>query len=277
MISKRPIRIIHKNDLRAYLGDWKNMMNMMSKMKPEEGQRYRVTRIPTPFEAFSFDSDDLSVLLAYLDNSLTTLEETRLSQFNDRAYAEARVFLKTCFIIFPILLDDLSGIIGYFYKNNENLELKKSFDKLLQQSKKEGFPEDLFKLLEQTSSWFPEIKDTRDDLIHYYDSILISFKEIEGGKNILGHFHIKGRTPYAYEDTRKFLGLVFCEYQKLIDNLLDHFDTKFREWYGIVQGKSGRTGSIIEGYPGFMLWWAYKYGNYRHKDLQVSEGSIEPL
>ena len=109
-------------------------------------------------------------------------------------------------------------------------------------------------------------------MIHYYDSILISFKEIEGGKNILGHFHIKGRTPYAYEDTRKFLGLVFCEYQKLIDNLLDHFDTKFRGWYGIVQGESSRTDSIIEGYAGIMLWWAYKYGNYRHKDLKVSGG-----
>lgn len=270
MTSQRPIRIVHKNDLSAYLGDWENMMSMMSKIKPEESQHYRVPRIPTPFESFHFDSHDLSVLLAYLDDSLTILEGTPLSQFNGQAYAEARVFLKTCFIIFPILLDDLSGIIGYFYKNNENLELKKSFDKLLKQSKKEGFPEDLSKLLEQTSSWFPEIKDTRDDLIHYYDSILLSFKEIEGGKNIIGHFHIKGRTPIAYEDTRKYLGLVFCEYQKLIDNLLDHFDAKFRYWYGIVQGKTSRTISIIEG--AILLWWAYKYGNYRHEDLQVIEG-----
>jgi hypothetical protein len=272
----REISVVHKNDLSTYLGDWKNVMNMlsntMSKMKPEESQDYRVPRIPTPFESFHFDSYDLSVLLAYLGDSLTILEETPLSQFNDRAYAEARVFLKMCFIIFPILLDDLSGIIGYFYKNNENLELKKSFDKLLKQSKKEGFPEDLAKLLEQTSSWFPEIKDTRDDLIHYYDSILLSFKEIEGGRNIIGHFHIKGRTPIAYEDTRKYLGLVFCEYQKLIDNLLDHFDTKFRDWYRIVQGKSGRSGTIMSGCVALPLWWAHKYGDYRHQDLQVSEG-----
>ncbi|MFC1933012.1 hypothetical protein ACFLXU_05230 [Chloroflexota bacterium] len=271
MASQRPISIVHKNDLGAYLGDWKNVMNMMSGMKLDESQNYRVPRIPTPIESFSFDSHDLTVLLAYLHDSLTLLKETPLSEFNNRAYAEARVFLKTCLIIFPILLDDLSGIIGYFYKNNEKLVLKKSFDKLRKQSKNKGFPEDLSKLLEQTGSWFPEMKDTRDDLIHYYDSILLSFKEIEGDKNIIGHFHIKGRAPIAYEDTRKYLGLMFCEYQKLIDNLLDHFDTKFQGWYGIVQGKSGRTTTTLQGYAGLPLWWACKYGEYRHRDLVVNE------
>ncbi|GAI30068.1 unnamed protein product, partial [marine sediment metagenome] len=35
--------------------------------------------------------------------------------------------------------------------------------------------------------------------------------------------------------------------------------------------KPHRDLNIIQGYAGIMLWWAYKYGNYRHKDLVVTE------
>jgi hypothetical protein len=277
----REISVVHKNDLGAYFGDWKNAMHFiylpLARKNSVEAQRYHITKIPKPIESFSFNSTDLSLILAYLDDKLTVLEETPLtpSQFNYQAYAEARVFLKASYLFFRILLDDIAGIIEYFYKENEpNVYrgLKKGLNALLNKAKNGKLPEDLSKLLEQPIVWFPEMRKRRVDLEHHYESLLISFKQDEDGKNILGHFSTKGHTSRDYEDIRDYFGYLLCEYQAFVDNLLDHFDTKFREWYGIIQDKSGRTASIISGCTALPLWWAYKYGNYRHKDLQVSEG-----
>ncbi len=276
MSSQTQIRITHKNDLRAYLGDWKTEMGILyitiAKRKPEESKRFHVTEIPKPIESFSFNSDDFSILLRYLDNTLRILEETPVtpSKFPYQAYAEARVFLKAFFIFLRILLDDLSGIIEYFYKTNERLDLPESFHRLLKKADMCEMHEDLSKLLRPRRSWFQELKKIRDNLIHHYDSILISFKQNGKGKNVIGHFHIKGPTPGTHEDTRKYIGLALSEYQGLIDDLLDHFDERFKDWYGIVRGKTSRTTSIIEG--DITLWWAYKYGNYRDQSLQVDEG-----
>jgi len=75
MSSPKLIRIVHKNDLSAYLGDWKTSMNVMSdaigrRVSKEEGERYHITRNPKPFESFSFNSHDLSLLFTYLDDRL---------------------------------------------------------------------------------------------------------------------------------------------------------------------------------------------------------------
>ncbi len=245
----------------------------IAKSEPEKSKRYYMTGIPKTIESFSFNSDDFSILLRCLDNTLRILEETPVtpSEFPYNAYAEARFFLKAFFIFLRILLDDLSGIIEYFYKTNERLDLSKGkgFNKLLKEADKSKMPEDLSKLLKQKRSWFQELKKTRDDLVHRYDSILISFKQNGEGRNVVGHFNIKGPTPYVHEDTRKYIGLALSEYQRLIDDLLGHFDERFKDWYGIVRGKTSRTTTIIEG--GIMLWWAYKYGNYRDQTLKVDE------
>ena len=277
MSSPKLIRIVHKNDLSAYLGDWKNAMYLayltISRKNQSESQRYHITRIPTPIESFSFNSTDFSILLGYLDDRLRILEQVKIApnQFSYQSYAEARVFLKTFFFFFRILLDDLSGIIGYFYKANRVIELPRSFDDLQKKAVKQSLPDDLQQILQPTLLWFSKMKDSRDDLVHHFDSILLSFKQGKGGKNIVGHFNIKGRSSYIEEDTRQHIGLLLCEYQKFIDNLLDHFDTKFGEWYGIIQGESGRTTSILQGSAGITLWWAYRYGNYRNDNLQVIE------
>jgi hypothetical protein len=277
MSPQTQIRITHTNDLRAYLSDWKTQIGILYitivKRDPEESKRYYMARIPKTIESFSFNSDDFSILLRYLDNTLRILEETPVtpSEFPYQAYAEARVFLKAFFIFLRILLDDLSGIIEYFYKTNERLDLSKGkgFNKLLKEADKSKVSEDLSKLLRQRRSWFQELKKTRDDLVHHYDSILISFKQNGEGRNVVGHFNIKGRTPNVHEDTRKYIGLALSEYQRLIDDLLDHFDERFKDWYGIVRGKTSRTTTIIEG--DITLWWAYKYGNYRDQTLKVDE------
>jgi hypothetical protein len=207
-----------------------------------------------------------------LDSRLRILEEKPIPQLDFLAYAEARVFLKAFYVFFRILLDDVSGVIEFFYKKNEPIvEVTKSFDDILKKSESGRLPSDLSKILESSSSWFPEVRDSRDDLVHHYDSHLISIKQGEGERNILGHFNIKGRTRREFASIREHLGFLLCEYQTLIDNLLDHFDTKFGDWHGIFQGKSGRNLTIMQGCVAFPLWWAYKYGNYRHEDLQVSE------
>ena len=90
------------------------MMNYILKVQPP-------ISMPTPFAFLSNNTYDLSLMFAYLDDKLTVFEETPLtpSQFNYQAYAEARVFLKASYLFFRILLDDVSGIIEYFYKKNE--------------------------------------------------------------------------------------------------------------------------------------------------------------
>lgn len=275
MKKKISIIVRHRNCLSTYLGDWMTMMRIITNTKKIKGsQRYELLRIPTVLESLSNNTYDLSVVLAHLDSRLRVLEEEPTSQLDFLAYAEARVFLKAFYIFFRILLDDLSGVIEFFYKKNEpSIRVGKSFHDLLKNYEKGNLPEDLSRLLKQSSLWFPEVTDTRDDLIHHYDSLLISISQGDGVKNVLGHFNIKGRTYREHVNIREHFGFLLREYQTLIDNLLDHFDTKFRGWYGIIQGKAGRNLTIMQGCVAFPLWWAYKYGGYRHGDLQVS-GSV---
>lgn len=277
MEQPKTIQVVYKNDLNTYLSDWKNTINIISTFErsgPDKIRNHLVTKYPAPFAALSRNSYDLSLLLKFLDERLGILEESfTLDKFNDQAYAEASTFIKACFIFFRILLDDLSGIINYFYKKNEKIEWSNSFDGLLKQSKKRKFPNELSKLLEKALIWFPEAKTKRDDLVHNYDSILIIFKQGENGKNIIGHMSGKMSSSNICDDTRKYFGFILGGYQKLIDDLLDLFDIKFKDWYGIVQSDKGRNLTIIE--DGIMLWWAYKYGNYRHKDLRISESDTQ--
>jgi hypothetical protein len=248
------------------------MRHMFIKIRPELAQRYDLRKIPATFESLQNNTYDLSVMLSYLDARLTILEKTPLiagQRIDDQAYAEARSFLKVCYLLIRILFDDVSGIIKYFYDKNEpNSGATKSFDSLLNKAKSGELPEDLSKLLVEVIVHFPEMRRRRVNLEHWYESFLISFDKDENGKTIPGHFSTQERTPKEYGDIRQYFGNILCEYQTLIDNLLDHFDAKFVDWYKF---KPRRDLNIIQGNAGIMLWWAYKYGGYRHKDLQVSD------
>ena len=267
------IIVQHKNDFSTYLGDWISMIRTVINLtRAEKAKRHDLTRIPTTFESIHNNTHDLSVVLAHLDSRLRVLEEKPIRQLDLRAYAEARVFLKAFYVFFRILLDDVSGVIEFYYKKNEpGVAVTKSFKTLLNNAEKGILPEDLSELLKQANSWFPEMRKRRDDLVHEYESFLISIDKGESDTNILGYFSIKSGASITYRSIREHLGFLLCEYQTLIDNLLDHFDTKFIGWYG---GGPGRNLTIMLGCVAFPLWWAYKYGNYRHKDLQVSEGSV---
>jgi hypothetical protein len=251
------------------------MRHVLINIKPELAQCYDLNKIPATFESLQNNTYDLSVMLSYLDAKLTILEETPLvagQQIDYQAYSESRSFLKVCYLLIRILFDDVAGVIKYFYDKNEpNSGATQSFNDLLKKAQKEELPEDLSKLLKRTIVHFPEMRRRRGELEHFYESLLISFEQGKDGKTILGHFSTKGRTTKEYGDIRQYFGIILCEYQTLIDNLLDLFDNKFEDWYGIVRGKSSRRLTTKQGCTALPLWWAYKYGGYRHTDLQVSE------
>jgi hypothetical protein len=243
-------------------------MNQIKKTQPPE-------RMPQEAVSYNDNTYDLSLMLSYLDNNLTILEETPITpeQFNHMAYAQARAFMKVCYMFICVILDDVFGIIKYFYDQKEPGVIAKeceSFRNILTEADKHKLPEDLSKLLQQSKEWFHEMRKRRNDLVHRYESLLISLRQDEDGRNIPGHFSTKGHTTREYEDIRQYFGFVLCEYQKLIDNLLDHFDSKFRDWYGFAPP---RDKTLFFGIVGMPLWWAYKYGNYRHKDLHITENS----
>lgn len=270
MARSRPANINHKNNLSGYIGNWLTMMNHIKKTQPP---------IRMPQEAVSYNDNiyDLSLMLSYLDNNLAILEETPLTpdKFDYLAYAQARAFLKACYMFLRIILDNVSGIIKYFYDNNERkVGIPKSFEKLLKKADNRKLPEDLIALLQPSKEWFRQMRKRRGDLEHNYDSLLISFRKGKNGETILGHFSTKGHTTREYEDIRQYIGLVLCEHQKLIDNLLDHFDSKCRNWYGFAPH---RDMTIFDRLVDMPLWWAYKYGNYRHKDLHIIENNDEEV
>ena len=264
---------IHKNDLSAYLSDWKmkmemiNILNILSKIGKNKPQP-----IPKTFQAIFIQTNDLQIVLRYLDSKLRILENNKLpfsKKYQD--YADAIVFLKVTYMFYRILLDTLAGLLEYFYKKNEGINLPHSFHDLLVKSKKwKKFPKGLNFILKKTYIWFPEFKERRVDLVHHYKSFLILLKKNKSGECILEHSNRSyGNKFKNFGEIRKYIGFLLCVYQQLIDDLLDHFDTKFKDWYGITAGRSGRTQTIREG--DMLWWWAEKYGNYKHSDLKIKE------
>jgi hypothetical protein len=263
MTSQRLKAIHYRNNISSYVGNWRSLMNQILGVQPPIG-------IPQVLFSLHDNTNDLSVMLSYLDKKLTILEGTPHAvgtQIDYQAYSEARSFLKVCYLLVRILFDDIAGVIKHFYDINiPNSGVTKSFDSLLKKAEKETIPKDLSILLKQTIIYFPEMRSRRVDLEHNYESLLVSFRYDEYGKTTLGHFSTKGRTTKEYEDIRQYFGFILCEYQTLIDDLLDHFDTKFMDWYRF---KPHRDISILVREAGIILWWAYKYGGYRQDNLEV--------
>ena len=257
---------IHKNDLSAYLSDWKmkiEMINRLSKIGKNKPQP-----IPKTFQAIFNQTIDLSVMLRYLDSFLRILENNKSPLSIDyQAYADAIVFLKASYLFFHILLDTLVGVIGDFYKEKEEIALPDSFNKLLRRDKEGKLPKDLSGVLKNTHIWVPEFIDRRVDLVHHYESFLIFLKKNKNGEYILEHSNRSfGNEFKNFGEIRKYIGSLLCVYQQLIDDLLDHFDTKLNIWYGTMVDRSI---TIREG--DMLWWWAGKYGNYTHPDFVIKE------
>ena len=229
--------------------------------------------IPKTFQAIASQTYDLSTMLMYLDSKLKILENKSPQAMDYQAYADATVFLKAAYLFFRILLDTLAGVIEYFYEKNEDMKLPHNFKKLLNKEKAGKLPKDLSVILNKAHVWFPELRDRRDDLVHHYEHFLILFGKNKNGVSVLEHSGMGERKNRLknYGEIRQYFGFLLGGYQRLIDDLLDHFDTKFRTWYGIVASKSARRQTQMEGNATYMLWWAAKYGDYKHPDLVVQD------
>jgi len=68
---------IHKNDLSAYLSDWKMKMETMNKSSKID--KNKPQPIPETFQAISTQTTDLWIVLRYLDSKLKILENNKLS------------------------------------------------------------------------------------------------------------------------------------------------------------------------------------------------------
>ena len=259
---------IHKNDLSAYLSDWKMYMEMRNKLS-KIGKNKPQT-IPKDFQAIFEHTKDLWIVLSYLDSKLKILENNKLplsEKYQD--YADAAVFLKCTYIFYQILLDTIARIIRYFYKENEEIKLPSSLFIPPVKSKK-NIPKDLSVILNKVYTWFPIVKDRRDDIVHDCESFLILFEGNKSGMNMLKHSNITSKKGIkSFGRIREYIGFLLCVYQQLIDDLLDHFDIKFKEWYGIKVGRSGRTQTGRVG--DILWWWAVKYGGYKNPDLKFIE------
>lgn len=260
---------IHKNDVTAYLSKWKLSMNTATIAKSGKDKRQP---IPKTFQSTASQALDLSTMLIYLDSKLRILENKPPDAMDYQAYADAIVFLRAAYVFFRILLDTLAGVIRYFYKKNEQINLPSSFNHFLKKEENSKLPKDLSVILKKARVWFPQLRDRRDDLVHHYGHFLILFRKNKNGASILEHFDMAKANKFRnYGDIRQYFGFLLSGYQRLIDDLLDHFDTKFRTWYGIIASRLSRTQTQMEGNAACMLWWAAKYGDYKHPDLVIQE------
>ena len=260
----------HKNELSTYLSDWFARLQMVRLNKPTE-RMFRTK--PKPFQSLGDNTYELSLMLYYLDSRLHQLEERSSIQIDPMSYSEARVFLKSVYIFFRVLLDTVAAVIEYYYKKNEKISLPQSFRRLISRQKNGQLPNELSKALSQSLSWFPDFKSRREDLVHHYQSFLILFKKDPKGETTLNHSYLHAPNVPSREtlgDIRAYVGFLLKNYQELVDALLDLFDLKFQDWYGIMGGYQSRTETIMEGISAYMIWWASRYGNYRHADLRIS-------
>ena len=234
---------------------------------------YNFQMSPIVFSSFGENIHDLSFVLDHLHSALTLLEEQPAEKLDYAAYYEARVFLKTFFICFRIVMDNISGIIAYFYtKNKESKGMSSSYHTLIKNVEKEILDKDLCKIIETTKTWFNEFNDIRNNLVHFYDTILISVVEGENGQIILGQWSVKGKIIRRFPNIREYLGELLCCYQMFVNDLLEHLDKKMTYWHHFGISKSStRTLTILQGYSAMPLYWAWKYGKYTHPSLVVKQ------
>jgi hypothetical protein len=230
-------------------------------------------QIPQPLQSLIRHEYNLCVLLGLFDERLKRFEST----MNDErpefgAYSEAMTFLDSIYFSTRMLLDSAAGIVRHYYKCNEKRDLSKSFDKLLKKSKEGQLPEGLNEVFSGCDTWFSQLKDRRDDIVHHYETYLIGFgQNAQGGMTVVQFSPRDKAQATRDEDLRSYLGFVMAGYQRFVDHLLDHWDVTFCRWFGIVASINSRQTTILEGRSANILWWAYRYGEYRHNVLVVDE------
>ncbi|MFC1928467.1 hypothetical protein ACFLXK_02550, partial [Chloroflexota bacterium] len=94
MTSQKLKAVYYQNNLSGYIGNWRLLMSQIMRRPPID--------IPQELVSLGDNTHDLSVMLSYLDARLAILEETPFvagQQIDYSAYAEARSFLKVCYML----------------------------------------------------------------------------------------------------------------------------------------------------------------------------------
>ena len=264
------MRIEHKNCLSAYFSNLRVTLTVKARTM---GKPLLKSGIPEPLQSLMRHEYNLCLMLELFDERLKRFEST----INDKrpefgAYSEAMAFLDSVYLLSRMLLDAAAGVVRHFYKCNEKCELPKSFDDMLKKSAKGKLPENLNEVFSSCDKWFPHLKDRRDDIVHHYETYFIGFEQNSEGKTTTVQFSPRNKTNATRgEDLYSYLGFVMAGYQRFIDVLLDHLDTMILRWYGIVGSINSRQLTILEGRSANILWWAYRYGGYKHDSLVVDE------
>ena len=135
------MRITHKNSLTVYLSDWHNAMEAKETVQKS---RALLTRLPQPVMSFTRREYGTCLMLELLDNRLKQIEGCvkDIDPVKDNApfskgYFEAMIFMDTTYIFLRSLLDDVAGIIEYFYKTNKATNVPRSFLTFLRKQKQD--------------------------------------------------------------------------------------------------------------------------------------------
>ena len=261
------MRIEYKNCLQSYLGEWLHIMDIKARA---EGKTSSGLTLPQPVQSLMRHELNLCLMLELFEERLTRFEKSLNGKKEDcdfGAYSEALAFLDAIYFFTRMLLDSVAGIVKhrYFYKCDKGRELPKSFSDIY--NVKRELPEKLNKAFSTCESWFPQLKDRRDAIVHDYETYFIGFEKNSEGEMTSIQFSPQKKTPEV-KDLRFYIGMMMAGYQHFIDGLLDYWDEMFLSLYGT---SSCRTQVHLLGRRANILWWAYRYGGYRNDNMIVSE------
>lgn len=264
------MRISHKNCLQGYLSGWLECMNIKACV---EGKSSSGLTVPQPVQSLMRHKLNLCLMLELFDERLTRFERSLKGEKGNCdpiVYFEAMAFLDAIYLFSRMLLDSAAGVVRHYYNyNNKGHKLKESFNDLYKKAVKGELPDKLNKVFSDCETWFPQLRDRRDDIVHRYETCFIVFGQNSEGGTTAQQFSPRKKTP-EIEDLRSYIGMVLAGYQSFVDRLLDYWDEMFRSWYGIMRSVNSRTTTISEGRSANILWWAYRYGGYRNDNMVVS-------
>jgi len=266
------MRISHKNCLPSYLSDLLMAMEVKARA---EGRPSSGLTVPQPAQSLMRHKLNLCLMLELFDEHLTRFEKSLNGEKADcdyDAYFKATAFLDAIYLFSRILLDSVAGVVKHrdLDKSKKGHELPKSFDDMYKKSVKGELPNNLNKVFSDCETWFPQLKDRRDTIVHDYETNLIGIGNNSEGETTAMQFSPLKKTQ-KIEDLRSYIGMVMAGYQSFVDRLLDYWDEMFKCWYGIIRSVNSRTRTIFEDRSANILWWAYQYGGYRNDNMVVSE------
>jgi hypothetical protein len=213
-------------------------------------------------------------MIELFDEHLTRFERSLNGEKADcdfDAYFKATAFLDAIYFFSRMLLDCAVGIVRHrdLDKSEKGREFPKSFDDMYKKSVKGELPDKLNTVFSECKTWFPELKDRRDAIVHEYETyFIVSGQDSKGEKTAQQFSPLRNTQAISDGDLRSYIGMVMAGYQSFVDRLLDYWDEMFRSWYGM---SSSRNSTILAGRRGNILWWAYRYGGYRNDNLLIGE------